>query len=588
MLYRFAGFELDEERRELCLRGREIILQPRAFDLLVYLIHNRERLVSKEELLDTLWPGVIVVDSALQRVVSLARSALQQGGVEKAIRTYSRRGYRFCEEVAANDTMSSLGEAPVLERARRAFERGEWQDTIDRLREADQASGLEAVDLERWAHAEQCLGRLANAVAPLERAVAAHASVGDRRSAARAALTLAQIQFEQGEIALAKGLHKRAGSFLTGQQESTEHGTLEWLAARFAFGEGDFKETLRRSARARAIGERLHDPNIEAMALLYQGGATLALGDPTRGIALQDEAAAAALAGEVSPLTGSLIYCGVIAGCRNHGDWERAVHWVEHFTRWCERSGLSAFPGTCRLYQGEVLSVRGRLAEAEKEITQACTELPMGAPWAVGDAYRVLGEIRFSQNDLEGAEAAFRRAHELGWDPQPGFALLQVERGRADAAVRGLERALEDQRWSNRQRRGLLLAYLVIVAQAAGQSDRAREALKELDEHPELWSSPALAATVERARAEAALSEGRHTDAIGSLRRGVQHWQEIGSPLNVANYRLRLAELLCGEGDQEAAELELSAASSIFRQVGVAARLQSCEELRRALSHAAD
>jgi DNA-binding winged helix-turn-helix (wHTH) protein len=239
MLYRFAEFELDEQQRELRLRGREIVLQPRVFDLLVYLVRNRERLVSKEELLDALWPGVIVVDSALQRVVSLARSALQQGGAEKVIRTYSRRGYRFCEEVAANDTASSLGEAPGLERARRAFEHGEWQDAIDRLREADQAAGLEASDLERWAYAEQCLGRLANAVAPLERAVAAHASVNDRRSAARAALTLAQIQFEQGEVALAKGLHKRAGSFLAGQQESTEHGTLEWLAARFAFGDGN-------------------------------------------------------------------------------------------------------------------------------------------------------------------------------------------------------------------------------------------------------------------------------------------------------------------------------------------------------------
>jgi tetratricopeptide (TPR) repeat protein len=372
------------------------------------------------------------------------------------------------------------------------------------------------------------------------------------------------------------------------EQESREHGTLEWLAARFACGEGDFKEALRRSARAGAIGKRLRDADVEVMALLYQGVATLALGDPTRGIALQDEAAAAALAGEVSPLTGSLIYCGVIAGCRNHGDWERAAHWVEHFTRWCERSGLSVFPGTCRLYQGEVLSVRGRLAEAEKEINQACTELPMGAPWAAGDAYRVLGEIRLARSDLEGAEMAFRRAHELGWDPQPGYALLQVARGRVDTAVRGLERALEDQRWSNRQRRGLLLAYLVIVAQAAGQTDRARKALKELDEHPELWSTPSLVATVERARAETALSEGRYADAIGSLRRGAQRWQEIGSPLNVASYRLRLAELLCGEGDYEAAELELSAASSIFRQVGVTARLQSCEELRRSLSRTVD
>ena len=89
-IYCFAAFELDLSRRALRLEGREVPLQPRVFDLLCYLVEHSDRVVSKEELLDTLWPGVVVTESSLQRAVSLACAALQQGGLEGAIRN---RGY---------------------------------------------------------------------------------------------------------------------------------------------------------------------------------------------------------------------------------------------------------------------------------------------------------------------------------------------------------------------------------------------------------------------------------------------------------------------------------------------------------------
>jgi DNA-binding winged helix-turn-helix (wHTH) protein len=94
--YRFGPCELDQARRSLSAHGRELKLQPRVFDLLCYLVRHRDRVVSKDELLDALWPGTVVVDNALQRVVSLARAALAEVGLGEAVRTYSRHGYRFC------------------------------------------------------------------------------------------------------------------------------------------------------------------------------------------------------------------------------------------------------------------------------------------------------------------------------------------------------------------------------------------------------------------------------------------------------------------------------------------------------------
>ena len=68
---RFGDFELDGSAGELRLRGRALALQPRVFSLLAFLVDNRERVVSKDELLSAIWPGVIVTEASLQRAISL-------------------------------------------------------------------------------------------------------------------------------------------------------------------------------------------------------------------------------------------------------------------------------------------------------------------------------------------------------------------------------------------------------------------------------------------------------------------------------------------------------------------------------------
>src|SRR4051794_15493295 len=80
MIFRFGRFELEEGTRELRLGARSQEMQPRMFDLLVYLVRNHERVVSKDELLSAIWPEVIVTDSSIMRAVSLIRSLLREGG----------------------------------------------------------------------------------------------------------------------------------------------------------------------------------------------------------------------------------------------------------------------------------------------------------------------------------------------------------------------------------------------------------------------------------------------------------------------------------------------------------------------------
>lgn len=591
--FRFSGFVLDEAKRSLHRGRHEVVLQPRVFDLLTYLMQHRERVVSKDELVEAVWEGAFVADGAVQRAVSLARAALRDGAPE-AIRTYPRQGYRFCEEAeetadAGADDGAADGE--LLRRAREAFDHERWDEAETAYAAADAEGGLAAADLERWSQACEYQGLTLRAVMPLQRAVAAHAASSDHRSAARAALHVANLQLDQRGAAVASGWHRRAARYLEQREDAdepcAEEALLEWLSSRFALYDGRCDDALQHAERTLEIGRCLDDGDLEALGLLYSGLALCSMGDSERGTARMDEAATAVLAGEVGAWEAGFVFCGVIWGCLNRGDWSRAAEWTDQFTHWNSHSGVVRYPGLCQLHRAEVLSIQGELAEAERVAEEARELITESIPWAEGDAFRLLGEIRLAQGDLDGAEEAFRRAHELSWDPNPGMALLRVAQGRADAALRSLERALADPGWTNRQRRGPLLAHLVAVACAAGELERAREALAELESQPTLSEPPAAAAPAARARGEVALAEGRPVDAIRHFREAVRVWGEVPAPCQVASLRLRLATALAAEGDPEAAELELSSAEAIFEKAELPALVEDCRRLRASLTGAA-
>ncbi|MDH5228225.1 MAG: winged helix-turn-helix domain-containing protein, partial [Gammaproteobacteria bacterium] len=80
MLYRFGTFELDTAKAELRAAGEPIAVEPQVFALLTLLVENRERLVSREEILDTIWDGRVVSDAALASRIKSARQALGDDG----------------------------------------------------------------------------------------------------------------------------------------------------------------------------------------------------------------------------------------------------------------------------------------------------------------------------------------------------------------------------------------------------------------------------------------------------------------------------------------------------------------------------
>jgi TolB-like protein len=96
LLYFFEDYVLDSDRRELRSAAGAISVQPQVFDLLEYLIRNRERVVSKDDLIAGIWGGRIVSESALTTRINAARTAIGDSGeAQRLIRTLKRKGIRF-------------------------------------------------------------------------------------------------------------------------------------------------------------------------------------------------------------------------------------------------------------------------------------------------------------------------------------------------------------------------------------------------------------------------------------------------------------------------------------------------------------
>ena len=117
MLYSFDQFVLDTRRFELSENGNAIHAEPQVIELLTFFVRNSDRLITRDELIESVWKGRVVSDSAISGRIKVARKILGDNGREqKYIRTIHKKGFSFVAHPQAQDTASvnpEVGEDPI-------------------------------------------------------------------------------------------------------------------------------------------------------------------------------------------------------------------------------------------------------------------------------------------------------------------------------------------------------------------------------------------------------------------------------------------------------------------------------------------
>ena len=113
--FRFDDVEIDITQQELRRAGKIVHVEPQVFDLLVHLARNRDRVVSKDELIEAIWQGRIISETALSSCISAARRAVGDNGDDEfVIRTLHKRGFRFVGELRDDPAPAAdIGPVPL-------------------------------------------------------------------------------------------------------------------------------------------------------------------------------------------------------------------------------------------------------------------------------------------------------------------------------------------------------------------------------------------------------------------------------------------------------------------------------------------
>lgn len=468
----------------------------------------------------------------------------------------------------------------MIEQARDAYERRDWETARTDLLAAREVSPLDGADTERLAWCCRWLRDMDGFIDGLERAEALFRVEGDLGGAARMALESARHNQQMHREVVALAAFERALGHLDELPECPEHAQALWSQAYLEMSVGGLDDARGHLDEALAIARRTGDPGVEA--LVVQGLAHIAIveGRRTEGLELLDRATSLVMSGNAAPIHAGHVYCATISACRALCDWRRATEWTEASTRWCERESISGYTGLCRFHRAEIDRLHGRLRAAEAEAENACAELLAINRYGAGWAFSELADIRARLGDLDGAEKAVRRAIDLGADGEPGRGRLLLARGDAAGAYQGLDRALESDAILALEARIFLLPLFVTAAIAIGEAERAEAAATELAELADRLETDGPRAAAIAARGQVALAHGDAGGAAVDFRAAFHLWCDVDAPFEAADARVLLGRALLPL-DEDAARIELEAARRTFESLGAVLDVTRTERLLR-------
>lgn len=464
-----------------------------------------------------------------------------------------------------------------MEAAREAASRREWAHAHHLFAEADKAGLLLPADLPLVAQVAYAAGHLDVTIETWERAHAESARAGEPIAAAGAAVRVAMhLLLDTALMAPVRGWLARAERLLEGSAETPVHAWLAVVRNYERMFAGDTRSAREWARRAIDVGARC-EPAAAAIGRVAEARSIILCGEVEQGLLLLEEAGVAATSGELDPLSTGLVFCELVCALQGVAQFDLAEEWTNVMERWCGTHAIGSLHGRCRVHRAEILRLRGSFDDAEKEVLLACDELRPYLRRELGWPLSELGRIRLRKGDVAGAEEALLAAHDAGWDPQPGLALVHLTNGEIVLAAAAIRDALEHPSQvpskelppNTELRRAPLLEAQVEIAIAAGDLERARSASVELSRLALKFQSKALSAGAALAHGRVRLADGGAAEAQHHFEESSRLWHEVGAPYEAAVARKGLADAHRAGGNERVAELENRAARAILERLGV-------------------
>jgi LuxR family maltose regulon positive regulatory protein len=430
--------------------------------------------------------------------------------------------------------------------------------------------GESAAALEGYAQATRWLGEASASLNARERAFRAYREAEDTAGAARSAMWLAYDHLVfRGDAAVAKGWFARAHRLLDGLEDSEERGWLAFFEGEVALvAENDAIRAGELATTASEIGRRRQVLDLEMLGRSLEGLALVARGDVGTGMALLDEASAAAVSGEFTALhfAGGAC-CHLIYACERVQDVDRAAQWCETVRGFCERSSVPQLFGFCRAHYASVLIWRGEWEAAERELAGAMAEFERGAPALESEALLRLAELRRRQGRADEAAEICAR---VSWHPQAKLCLaeLALEDGDLRASADLLDRYFRALPSGEKLARAPALALAIRVHAQRGDAELAASDLEELAEIAQRAATDPVRASLRFSEGLVASARADHERARQDFEDALDLWTRCGAMLEADQARMALGRVLLDLGRPGEAERELTAALSDLAALG--------------------
>lgn len=474
-------------------------------------------------------------------------------------------------------------ERASLRAANDALQRGAWEEArelFDELLVTEESA--EAYD--GLATCCRFLGALDESLAARERAYRLYHEGGDLPAALIAAAWLGRDSgLPRAEASIARAWFAVARRLAAKTDSALALGTLDYYEGQFALlGEIDAPRAGDLGARARELGRKCGNIDLEMQGLSLQGVAAVAEGRVQEGMALVEEAAAAVFGGELAGVDAAgWVCCHVIYACERVSDTRRAAEWCVAMRGFCERWNMPGMFGMCRAHHGSVLMHEGRWAEAEEELDEAAALFLSAAPALAFEAVVRLCELRLRQGRFEEIEplAEMLAESHVPWLTLPSQAGVALAQGDPESARAMLDRYLR--MLPARERTGRAAAHELAVQAhlAVGDLDAASASAQALADIAAIAATDRLVGASELAKGRVLAARGEDGDARVSFEHAIDLLSRAAAPYDIGCARIALAETLSRLGHRSQAIAQLRSARDTLHALG-AARMTATAERR--------